>query len=508
MRALLLGVLVGAAGCGTNTGSVGNTRPDSGAPAAVGGGTSSAAGGGTSSSGGGSAGGSPGVTTTSTGEATITVASAPRRGPIAVSVSSMVDGWELRVRSDGGTKTATLLRGSVRDGGQATLSWQSFDDVATNERVQLEVVSGGTLLGVAPVELRNDPSTPRLVTIGHPLLQLDGGGVTARNTEITVGQWNGAALTGTRRLTTGMGPRQHRAAPHGRATVVVEDTSGSLSIIETPLDANPLNARVLHAGVKPPMGEVIDARFSHDGRHLYVVGSAPQGSSDYRLWRFTPSEDLSTLGAGSLVAEIPGPSLRFDIEAESGRVLLPVGPGLQNRPERVMVFDPYDATRSHVTPVTIGGASGFAASPRGGLLLVSDEVFMPGLALVSVGGSASNLVMRNTVIAEPADIVFHPDSDGSRGVALVSQPFRNRATPVVVSPTGVTLGTAVTGLPLGSTSDMIMRGPQTGTVFITCVTELFRVQVDGPNGTATNQGMVIDFGGDATDQSEGVAIQR
>ncbi|MBM4783102.1 MAG: hypothetical protein GQE15_35950 [Archangiaceae bacterium] len=508
MRALLLGVLVFSVACGTNTGSVGNARPDSGSGSSLTGGGIASAGGG--SSGGGTAGGgsAQGGGSTSTGQATITVASAPRRGPIAVAVRSMVDGWELRVRSDGGTKTATLLRGSTRDGGVGELTWQSFDDVASNERVQLEVVSGGTLLGFAPVDLRNDPATARLVTIGHPLLQLDGGGVTARHTEITVGQWNGTALTGTRRLTTGMGPNQHRAAPHGRATVVVEDTSGSLSIIETPLDANPLNARVLHAGVKPPMGEVIDARFSHDGRHLYVVGSAPQGSSDYRLWRFTPSEDLSTLGTGTLVAEIPGPSLRFDVEAESGRVLLPVGPGLQNRPERVMVFDPYDAARSHVTPVTIGGATGFAASPRGGLLLVSDEVFMPGLSLISLSSSASNLVMRNTVIGEPADIVFHPDSDGSRGVALVSQPFRNRATPVVVSPTGVTLGTAVTGLPLGSSSDMIMRGPWTGTVFITCVTELFRVQVDGANGTATNQGMVIDFGGDATDQAQGVAIQR
>ncbi len=508
MRALLLGVLVFAVGCGTNTGSVGNSRPDGGAAggSSTAGGSSSTGGG---SSGGGSAGGSvQGGGSTSTGQATVTVASAPRRGPIAVSVSSMVDGWELRVRSDGGTKTASILRGSTRDGGLGELTWQSFDDVAANERVQLEVVSGGTLLGLASVDVRNDPATPRLVTIGHPLLQLDGGGVTARHTEITVGQWNGTALTGTRRLTTGMGPRQHRAAPHGRATVVVEDTSGALSIIETPLDANPLNARVLHSAVKPPMGEVIDARFSHDGRHLYVVGSAPQGSSDYRLWRYTPSEDLATLGTGTLVAEIPGPSLRFDIEAESGRVLLPVGPGLQSRPERVMVFDPYDATRSHVTPVTIGGASGFAVSPRGGLLLVSDEVFMPGLALVSLSNSASNLVMRNTVIADPADIVFHPDSDASRGVALVSQPFRNRATPVVVSASGLTLGTAVTGLPLGSTSDMIMRGPQTGTVFITCVTELFRVQVDGANATATNRGVVIDFGGDATDQSEGVAVQR
>lgn len=508
MRTFLVSVFVFTVGCGNTAGMVGSTRPDSG-QGATGGGSSVAGGsggGGTSGTGGGAtAGGQAGG---SVDTATITVSSAPRRGPIAVSVTAPVDTWELRVRNDGGTKTATLLRGSVRDGGSGELTWQSFDDVDADGPVQLEVVSGGMVLGRATANLRNNPATARLITIGHPLIGLDGGGVTARNTELSVGQWNGVDLTGMRRLQAGLGPKLHRAAPHGRATVVVADTGGSLSIIETPLDANPVNARVLHTGIRPPRGEVIDARFSHDGRHLWVVGSAPSGSSDYTLWRFTPSEDLATLGTATQVAEIPGPALQLDVERETGRVVLPVSPGLQNRPERVMVIDPYETARTHITPVVTGTPAGFAVAPKGGFVLVSDEAFMPGLGLIALGANSSMLATRNTVIAEPADIVFHPDSDGTRSVALVSQPFRNRATPVVITPAGIALGTAVTGLPLGSTSDVIERGPQKGSVFITGVTELFRVQLDAMNGTAANQGPVIDFGSEPTDQAQGVAVQR
>jgi hypothetical protein len=501
MRALLLVFVLLGVGCGTTAGTVGNNRPDSGAAAG------GVAGGGTSGAGGGSAGGGAAGGGTSTGQATVTVAAAPRRGPIAVRVSSMVDTWELRVRSDGGTKAATLLRGSARDGGVGDLTWQSFADVDGDGPVQLEVVSGGTVLGLATADVRNDPATRRLVTIGHPLLELDGGGVTGLHTEVSVGQWTGTSLNGLRRLTVGQGPRMHRAAPHGRATVVVEERAGSLSVLETPLDANPAMVRVLHANVRPPRGSVMDAHFSHDGRHLYVVGSAPPGSSDYTLWRFTPSEDLATLGAAEQVTECPGPVLRFGIEAETGRIALPLGPGLQNRPVRLQVVDPYDAARSHVSPVNFGTASGFGVAPRGGLVLVSDETGSPGLTLISLGAMSANLVMQSNVI-DPADVVFHPDADGSRAVALVSQPFRNRATPVVVTASGVTPGTAVTGLPLGSTSDIVERGPDKGTVFITGVTELFRVRLDATNGTAMMQGMVTDFGSAATDQAEGVAVQR
>lgn len=451
--------------------------------------------------GGGSGGGSAGT-------ATLTVSAAPRRGPIAIGVVASREPWTLTVRVDGGSKPATLLRGSARDGGVGELTWQSFDDVDSDGPVELEVESGGTVLGRATVNVRNDATTARLVTVGHPLVGLDGGGVTARHTEVSLGRWNGATLSDVRRLPAGLGPRLHRAAPHGRATVVVGDTGGDLTLIETPLDANPAAARVLHAAVRLPRGSVIDARFSHDGRHLYVVGSAPQGSSDYTLWRFTPSEDLVTLGAAVEVAEVPGPALRFDVDRETGRVVLPVGPGLQGRPTRVMVVDPWDAAGNHVTPLVTGTPAGFGVSPKGGLLLVADETNLPGLALVALGTSSSTLVTRDTVIAEPADVVFHPASDGARSVALVSQPFRNRATPVVVTPNGLTLGTAVTGLPLGSTSDVVERGPGTGTVFITGVTELFRVQLNAATGAATNQGAVFDFGSEPTDQAEGVAVQR
>lgn len=235
MRTFLVSVFVVTAGCGTPI-LVGTTRPDSGQGGAGGGSVAGgSSGGGTSGTGGGAmAGGQAGGGEIDT--ASVTVSAAPRRGPIAVSVTAPVDTWELRVRSDGGTKTATLLRGSTRDGGSGELTWQSFDDVDADGPVQLEVVSGGMVLGRATANVRNDPATARLITIGHPLVGLDGGGVTARHTELSVGQWNGVDLTGVRRLQAGPGPKLHRAAPHGRATVVVADTGGALSIIETPLE--------------------------------------------------------------------------------------------------------------------------------------------------------------------------------------------------------------------------------------------------------------------------------
>lgn len=531
MRALLCGLLVLSVACGQMTprqdGGVDRVSDGGfefpgggGGGAPLGGGTTAgggAAAGGTTAGGsavaGGSAGGavgggSAGGVVDAGPSTTLTVSGQPRRGPIAVDVTSTVATWELQLRtSDGGTRPATLLRGEPRDGGFSALTWQSFDDAPFDGRVQLEVASGGAVLATATVNVRNDPATQRLVLVGHPNLQLDGGGVTNLHDEISVGRWDGTTLQGTRRLTVGRGPDRFRAAPHGRACLVVEDRDGTFSVVETPLDPSPSSVRVLHRQVRLPDGSVIDARFSPDGRAIYVVGSAVQGSSDYRLWRFTPSEDLLTLGVASEVALIPGPALRFDTERDTGRLVFPVGPGLQNRPDRVMVLDPFDGLRTHVTPLTVGSASGFAVSPRGSLLLVTDEVFTPGASAILLGSQTSTLIRRDTAIPAPADVVFHPDATAMRAVALISQPFSNRVTPVVVTPTTLTVGTAVTGVPLAAASDLIERGPDTGVVLIESVTDLFRVTLN-PTGTAANRTLVIDFGARPEDQVRGVAIQR
>lgn len=459
--------------------------------------------------GGGAAGGTTVDGGADAGPSTIlTVSGQPRRGPIAVDVTSSVAMWELQLRaSDGGTRPATLLRGAPRDGGFSALTWQSFDDAPFDGRLQLEVASGGTVLASATVNVRNDPATQRIVLVGHPNLQLDGGGITGLHNEISVGRWDGTTLQGTRRLTVGRGPNRLRAAPHGRACLVIEDRDGTFSVVETPLDPSPSSVRVLHPEVRLPDGFVIDARFSPDGRSIYVVGSAVQGSSDYRLWRFTPSEDLQTLGVASEIALIPGPSLRFDTERDTGRLVFPVGPGLQNRPDRVMVLDPFDGLSTHVTPLTVGSASGFGVSPKGGMLLVTDEAFTPGASAILLGSQTSTLIRRDTMIPAPADVIFHPDGTTMRAVALISQPFSNRVTPVVVTPTTLTMGTAITGVPLAAASDVIERGPDTGVVLIESVTDLFRVTLN-PNGTAANRSLVIDFGARPEDQVRGVAIQR
>jgi hypothetical protein len=498
MRRLAPALLVLALSCGDPAGSDGGSGGGSGGSGGAGGSGGSAGGGGSGGSGGGPA------------ALRFVGPTAPRRGPIALSfdLDETAGVISAPVLKRAGTVATTLA--NERDGGQLTVVWASFDDVSTDSQqaLTLEASQAGQTVNVGfNVDVRNALDPTRIVAVAHPLLPRDGGGATNDNTEVSIFAWDGGAAGAVRKITVGRGPKGLRAAPHGRGFVVLEDTAGTASLLRTPLSGDPAEATVA-ALPALPWGQMAAARFSRDGRTIYLLGTAGMAGQEATLWAVFPSEDLSSFGAPRALATLARPPLQFDVDMSSGRLLIAVGSGpAVGAMPRLLWFDadgtalgaPYDFDFSVANDLVIG--------PKGGVALSTSDLFGDELFLYTLGATGPAHVQTSGAAGIPYNVVFHPASTATNGCALVSNLNQNRVTPVLVTPTGLSPQAPLTPISLAAELDVVERGTFAGTAFVSSVTRLARVQFQ-LNCTGTAPSVAVDFGSGTTNITGAVGIQR
>jgi DNA-binding beta-propeller fold protein YncE len=390
--------------------------------------------------------------------------------------------------------------------GRAVFAWHSFEDVADDATVTFRVRapgSGGDKVAQAQVELWNRGDRDRLVLVGHRMRDLPGGGATDDHNEVGLFRFSvsSSALVQTaRRLTVGAGPRLARAAPNGRAFVVVEQQAGRFSLLHTPLDADPEGVTVTPS-VALPHGSPSDARWSADGRFLYVAGSEGAGQPP-TLWRYALGEDWTTPGTPTALATLTGPPSFLDVERTSGRILVACGPGATGRPT-VLWLGPDGQELARLVDV-VQLPTALAISPRGGVALATSALFGSKVFKLTLGAASLTQTSPTvTTIPSPQDIAFHPSGTS----ALISNLDRNKVTAVVYPAEGLTAQAEAAGIPLAAEMDMIERGPLEGTAFISSVTRLARVTLDA-QGQVTGPVIVADFGTGTSNIIHAVALQR
>lgn len=443
----------------------------------------------------------------------------PRRGPILLGFEiedpdSELVSLSLEHEKDGAwvAATATLLEDAE---GKRLYLWDSFVDVEADGDVKLRLVAEakeGSAAKSFTLDVRNAPDTDRVVLVGQPMVALEGGGAQSIGTALTAFVWSGASpeLVGDpKRLNVGKGPKNLVAAPHGRATVVVNEADGTFSVVTTPLDAKLADVQQAYA-VELPHGNVNTLRFTPDGRFLYVVGSK-EDTNPHTIWRYEPSEDLSSFGTPTVVKALHGNSSRLAVEGTTGRLLVTVGFGDNNEDPGVFLLGPDGSDIASLTGFDFLVPDMLAISPAGGTALFGSHIFGDEVRRLTLG--ADTLEQHGDTIEtvpEPTDVVFHPASTTDRTIALVSNLSKNRVTPIVITPDETTVGTSVAGMGLAAEMDIIERGSQTGTVLVTGVVQTSRIHraILSEDGTVTAEEPALELGAGAENIPVGISVQR
>lgn len=444
----------------------------------------------------------------------------PRRGPVALAFDVAdpdhdVGPFALERQDGDAWRPATVLS-EEHDGAHVLVVWDSFTDAPFDGRVALRLDAKdpeGDVSAPLAVEVRNEPDADRLVVVGHNLVDDGSGGAVPRGHAVTVAVWNGLA-PGTvgqpRRVDVGQGPLVLRAAPHGRAVAVLEDTDHTVSLLLTPLDA--IAAEVTRsAPLQLPYGSPSDLRWSGDGRFLYVLGSS-DGPQPASLWRFAPSEDLSQVGPPQALATLPGPPMAFDVDRVGGRFVVFCGSGGTGK-EKLLLLGP-DGRELARLEDDFAPPNALVVSPSGDTALMTASLFGDELRRFTLG--AASLTQEGATVAavaSPQDVVFHPASTAQAGAALVSQLDHNRVSGLQLDATHLVPGAPVAGFPLAGEVDIIERGSQAGTVLVTGVSgtsnrSLVQRALLAADGRVTAGGTALELG-DGTDRiPQGIAIQR
>lgn len=152
-------------------------------------------------------------------------------------------------------------------------------------------------------------------------------------------------------------------------------------------------------------------------------------------------------------------------------------------------------------------ANDLAIAPRGALALSSSDLFGDELFLYTLGSSGPTHVQTSASAGIPYHLAFHPDSTPTQACALVSNLNQNRVTPVLVTPTGLTPMPASGAISLAAELDVVERGPQAGTAFVSSVAKVAKVRfsLDGGVGAPAT---VIDFGAGTTNITGAIGVQR
>lgn len=433
----------------------------------------------------------------------------PRRGPVLLRLRVIdPEGSVTGVRLELGAGGLATVLSEERSAGEVKLVWSSFADAPVDGTVALRAVAvhpGGEAEARFSVEVRNRPDADRLVLTAHRLEPLDGGGASPDGTGLSAfrfgGQGDGGVLGPPARIDVGAGPSVLRAAPHGRAVAVLEETAGTVSLVETPLDAAAASVR-RGAIVTLPHGAPADVRWSRDGRYLFIAGGLT-ASQPPTLWRVEPAEDLSTVAAPEPLAVLPGPPSVMDVDRSSGRLLVACGSGGVGLSKVLLLSE--EGLELARLEADLAPLTGLAFSPDGALAISAANLFGPDVRRYRVGpASVAQEGVTETTVQTPFDVVFHPLA--SPPVALVSGLDKNVVTPLVLG-ASLEVKAPVAGVPLASELDVIERGPQAGTVFVSSVTKVVRVAL-GADGSATHAGAVIDFGTGVRNVTHGMAVQR
>lgn len=435
----------------------------------------------------------------------------PRRGPISFTFTATdpqgnATGVSLE-RSSGGVFVPATVQTRARTGRVYTLVWRSFADVQTDATVRLRATlrdPDGDVPITFDVAVRNAGDADRIVLTGHPLVLVDGGVTrTGRVVRaVTLGS-SGQATGSDARLSVGRGPDRFRFAPHGRAAVVLEAADGTVSVLSTPLSGRAADVTVLHR-LSLPYGFAFEAQWSSDGRFLFVTGSEG-GGRQATLWRYRPSEDLSTFGAPQALRFLPGPPMRFDVDRQSGNLFIYCAAGTSDA-DTLLLVD-YAGRELDSERGDFGVPSALALSPDGRRALLLD--ITRGFVLEVRFSAAGFRVVPELVtdIANPFDAVFRPGVSGD-AVGLVSNLDGDSVTPFAISANGAfRSGPALKGFPLAAELAVVERGALAGRVLVVGAADLRAVELS-LDGTASAQGVVQRFGDAIEDTPLGVGVQR
>jgi len=446
----------------------------------------------------------------------------PRRGPIILKFGLQAGASEitdLKLEGKAGDEWRRVTTSTVEKTATSALYvWESFSDVAVDGPFTIRLIGKdqtGDISGEVTIDVRNNPETDRLVLTGHDLVAVEGGGWTSNGTLVSALKWQTKSETfGARKdFHVGRGPEALKAAPHGRATAIVEDRDMAVSIVFTPLDADP-NGVYKIATVAPPYGGTATARWSPDGRYLYIAGYRDQGEPAM-IWRVEPSEDLSTVSAPEALGILPGPPSQFAVEPGTGRIFVTCGPGTTDPgvKSKLLLFDNRGNELSRLE-MDIDFANQVVFHPKGGLALwLAEWSGYQVRRFAILGDTLTELTPVITNVEAPADIVFHPGSTKQSGAALVANAEKNRVTPLELSGETVTPRSSVGGIPLSQELDLIERGSQTGMVFSTAVTAFYRVKL-GLDASAQGLGKIYEFSSSSTGDGppeelvSGISVQR
>jgi len=436
-----------------------------------------------------------------------------RRGPIVLTFDvtdalAPLDSFALSLDSPMRAATTTLV---ARQGDVVTVVWDSFADVSTDgtQALTLSGTGAGGAAAAAQVSLdvRDDPETARLVFTAHSLEALDGGGAGPNHDELSVFKWDGTTVSGTRRVTVGVGPTELSACPNGRAVVSLDDTGSTVTLVQAPLDADPAGVTAT-TPVTLPYGSPSALAWSPDGRFLYVLGFAGSNpmSEPGTLWRFTPPEDLSSLGdAPTPLTTFSKPAMQLAVIPTTGQLLLGLGSGSSGLP-KLWVVNP-DGTSGPALDYDFSVPNHLAVAPSGDLAVSTSDLFGDELFRYTISPAAVTWNETLTTIQIPYHVVFHPDAGAGTSLALVSELNKNRLTPVKWVNGVATVGTPIAPVSLAAEMDEIVRGSQTGVVFVSAVSHLTRVKLNA-DATGAVLGSTPDFGTGATSITGAVAVQR
>jgi hypothetical protein len=133
------------------------------------------------------------------------------------------------------------------------------------------------------------------------------------------------------------------------------------------------------------------------------------------------------------------------------------------------------------------------------VILVNENMFSPSISLLSM--SENSFKVTETQEYESAnDAVIHGD------YVLVSRLEKNRVSFFHITKEGLKSVSDITSLPLASSMDIIREGKLSGYVLVSCVTEVYILNID-KNGTVSKTGNKINLGLGAKNIIDDIAVQ-
>ncbi len=434
-----------------------------------------------------------------------------RRGPttlVFATGTAPVDPASLRleVETTEGWQAASVFGPVQPEEEGLSVTWDSFRDAAFDGRVSLRLASGRGDLPFS-VELRNAADTDRLVAVTQPLVPGTAGGATERGTGVGLRRWDGrvGAIVGdARRLEVDAGPRRVRASPDGRFLAVLSSHAHTITLLRTPLDADPEQVTVERSVQLPKVGP-LDLAWSADSRKL-LVAAMGDGVETSSLWAVDAPSDDGPFEWMEQVATLPGPPLKLVVDG-SGRILVFCGSGGRGLDKLVLL----DADGSELSRLEADMATpnALAFSPDGRRAVMTSTFYGDEVRLIETAGDViAFLGEPSTAIASPFGALFHPTAPG---IGLISQLDRNRATPFTLGTASLRAATPLTGLGLAGSLDLVERGPLAGSIIATGVAGsegvLHVLRLDA-SGALSRRQEPVGLGPGAEGIPDGVALQR